>query len=68
MQKMLLMTILAATLLIPLFSARGGTVKAAIRRSVIATTVFCVVYWLALMFVYPMLESQKAKTPAAEQH
>jgi hypothetical protein len=55
MQKALLISILAATMLIPLFVWRGGTVKQAVRRSVIATTVFCVLYWVGLVFVYPNL-------------
>ncbi|MBX3203056.1 MAG: hypothetical protein KF894_33335 [Labilithrix sp.] len=55
MQKALLISILFATVLIPLIAARGGTVKSAVRRSVIATGVFCVVYWLGLLFVYPVL-------------
>lgn len=68
MQKLLLMSILVGTVLIPLFSARGGTVKAAIRRSMIATAVFCVFYWLGLMFVYPMLESKKPQGQQSGQH
>jgi hypothetical protein len=59
MQKALLISILAATILIPLFAARGGTVKQAIRRSAIATGVFCVVYWLGLLVVYPALTPPK---------
>ena len=59
MQKALLISILAATILIPLFASRGGSVRAAVRRSAIATAVFCVFYWLGLMFVYPMLASSK---------
>lgn len=59
MQKALLISILAATILIPLFASRGGSVKSAVRRSAIATAVFCVFYWLGLMFVYPMLATGK---------
>jgi hypothetical protein len=55
MQKALLISILFATLLIPLVSARGGSVKSAVRRSAIATGVFCVLYWLGLIFIYPAL-------------
>ncbi len=55
MQKALLISILVATVLIPLVSARGGSVKSAVRRSIIATSVFCVLYWLGLLFVYPAL-------------
>ena len=64
MQKALLISILAATILIPLFASRGGTVKQAVRRSAIATAVFCVIYWLGLMFVYPSLTPSK-KTMSA---
>jgi hypothetical protein len=58
-QKALLISILGATILIPLFASRGGTVKQAVRRSAIATAVFCVFYWLGLMFIYPSLASSK---------
>jgi hypothetical protein len=59
MQKALLISILFATILIPLIAARGGSVKSAVRRSVIATGVFCVLYWLGLLFVYPALTAGK---------
>ncbi len=62
MQKALLISILAATVLIPIFASRGGTVRQAVRRSAIATAIFCVIYWLGLMFVYPSLTPPK-KTP-----
>ncbi len=55
MQKAFLISILAATVLIPLFAARAGSVKAAVRRCVLATATFCVLYWVGLLFVYPML-------------
>ncbi len=60
MQKALLISILGATMLIPLLAARGGNVKAAVRRSVIATVVLCVLYWLGLVFIYPTLPSPTA--------
>lgn len=59
MQKALLISILAATMLIPIFAARGGTVKQAVRRSAIATCVFCVLYWVGLLVVYPALTPSK---------
>ena len=62
MQKALLISILFATVLIPLIAARGGSVKSAVRRSVIATSVFCVLYWLGLLFIYPQLSGPKANT------
>ncbi|MCL2777897.1 MAG: hypothetical protein FWD73_07825 [Polyangiaceae bacterium] len=55
MRKALLISILAATILIPLVFARGGTLKQAVQRTVIATCVFCTLYWLGLLFVYPLL-------------
>lgn len=59
MQKALLISILFATVLIPIFAARGGSVKSAVRRSAIATGVFCLFYWLGLIFVYPTLTASK---------
>lgn len=68
MQKALLISLLAATILIPLFAARGGTVRQAVRRSTIATIAFCVFYWLGLVFIYPTLPGSTksgAKTGAS---
>jgi hypothetical protein len=55
MQKVLLMSILAATMAIAVFAARAGSLKQAVRRSAMATVVFCICYWLGLMYVYPLL-------------
>lgn len=59
MQKGLLISILIATMIIPLFAARGGSVKSAVRRSIIASALFCFVYWLGLLYVYPTLTPPK---------
>jgi hypothetical protein len=59
MQKALLISILFATVLIPLITARGGSVRSAVRRSAIATALFCFLYWLGLLFVYPTLATPK---------
>lgn len=67
MQKALLISILAATVLIPLFAAKGGSVKQAVSRSVIATAVFCVLYWVGLVFVYPSLSSSKKPGAPTQQ-
>ena len=67
MQKALLISILAATMLIPIFASKGGSVKAAVRRSFIATAVFCVVYWVGLLVVYPMLTPSKRSTDHVQQ-
>jgi hypothetical protein len=68
-QKALLISILAATIIIPMFASKGGTVKQAVRRSAIATAAFCVLYWLGLVFVYPNLTPSKRTTtnPGAQQ-
>jgi hypothetical protein len=67
-QKALLISILAATILIPIFASKGGSVKQAVRRSTIATAIFCVLYWLGLMFIYPSLTpSKKTPTPVGGQ-
>ena len=69
MQKALLISILFATVLIPLFAARGGSVKSAVRRCVIATVAFCVLYWLGLLFLYPTLTSgNRSGAQWREQH
>ena len=66
MQKALLISILVATMVIPLVVAKGGSVKQAVRRSVVATAVFCVLYWIGLVFIYPSLPAS-SKTPGATQ-
>jgi len=63
-QKALLISILGATILIPLFASRGGTVKQAVRRSAIATVVFCVLYWLGLVVIYPTLTPSTRVQPS----
>jgi hypothetical protein len=67
MRKALLISLLAATILIPLFAARGGSVRAAARRSVLATAIFCVLYWVGLVWVYPTLAASGAKGDAPAQ-
>jgi hypothetical protein len=67
-QKALLISILAATMLIPLLAARGGNVKAAVRRSILATVVLCVLYWFGLVFIYPTLPSSTTKQEGTGQY
>jgi hypothetical protein len=67
MRKALLISLLAATILIPLFAARGGSVRSAARRSVVATAIFCVLYWVGLVWVYPTLPASGAKGDAPTQ-
>jgi hypothetical protein len=65
MQKALLISILVATVVIPIFAARGGTVKSAVRRSAIMTGVFCVLYWLGLIVVYPKLIERRGSSSSS---
>ncbi len=37
--------------------------KSAVRRSATATAVFCVFYWLGLLYVYPRLTPSKRAVP-----
>jgi hypothetical protein len=67
MQKALLISILFATVIIPIFAARGGSVKSAVRRSVIASAIFCFVYWLGLLYVYPSLTPPKSDANGVAQ-
>ena len=59
MQKILLFSLLVATLLIPLFAAGAPSTKSAMKRSVGATVALCVLYMLGLLFVYPGLERKR---------
>ncbi len=45
------------------------TVKSAVRRSAIATAVFCVLYWIGLVVIYPTLTPSKRvpSNPGAAQ-
>lgn len=61
MRKALLISLLAATILIPLFAARGGSVRSAAKRSVFATVIVCALYWAGLVWVYPTLPDSSAK-------
>ncbi len=53
MQKLLLVSILAATVAIPLIAARARSLRQSVRRSVVLTATFCFLYWLGLLYVYP---------------
>lgn len=66
MQKALLISILGATIVIPLLVARSGSLRQAVRRSIVATGIFCTLYWLGLLFVYPTL--QKVDTKIMQQN
>ncbi len=59
MQKLLLFSLLVATLGVPLFAANGSSTRNAVKRSVGATVALCVLYMLGLLFAYPALEQRR---------
>jgi hypothetical protein len=61
MQKALLISILFATMLVPIAAARTGSVRQAVRRTIVWMTAFCVLYWLMLLYVYPRLRPEQPR-------
>jgi hypothetical protein len=56
MQKALLISIVAATLIIPMWAARGrGSARLGLRKTMTYMMVFNIVYLLAVMFIFPRL-------------
>jgi hypothetical protein len=55
MQKALLISIVAATLVIPMWAARDRNPRRGLRKVVTRVLLFNLVYLLALMFIYPRL-------------
>jgi hypothetical protein len=55
MHKLLLMSVLLATALIPLLASRGSTPERGLRRTVIGVCTFNFVYLLAVTIIYPRI-------------
>ena len=55
MAKVLLLSVLFASIVIPLLAARAPNPRRAIRLAIVATVLFNVLYLLAIRFVYPRL-------------
>jgi hypothetical protein len=55
MQKALLISIAVATIIIPMWAARDRRARRGLRKAVVCLVLFNVVYFLAVMFVYPRL-------------
>jgi hypothetical protein len=53
MQKIILMSVIYATAIIPLLMARDPSAARGLRRAVIALLAFNFIYLLAVIFVYP---------------
>ncbi len=57
MAKLLLMSMLIATVAIPIIASREKKRSVAFRKMLIWMTVFCFFYMIALIYIYPILEA-----------
>ena len=55
MQKAILISIVAATIIIPMWAARDRSARRGLRKAMVWIAVFDVAYLLAVMFIYPRL-------------
>jgi hypothetical protein len=55
MRKLLLISILVATIVIPMRAAAERNPRRALGKALAYTIAFNVVYWLLLLFLYPRL-------------
>lgn len=56
MKKIVLMSILFATIAIPVRASNEPNARLALKKSLLYAFVFNVIYWLLLLFVYPRLD------------
>jgi hypothetical protein len=56
MQKVILISILFANVVIPLLAARERSAKRGLKKTLVYMVAFNVIYLLALMFIYPRLQ------------
>jgi hypothetical protein len=52
MQKLVVYSMLLASFVIPLVASRAKTTKAAVRNTIIASSIACVFYLFGLLFLY----------------
>lgn len=55
MSKVVLMSLLVGTLVLPIRAARAPSARQALRRLVVASVLFHLAYVLAVVFLYPRL-------------
>ena len=55
MQKAILISIVAATIIIPMWAARERSARRGLRKAITCIAVFNIAYLLAVMFIYPRL-------------
>lgn len=53
MKKLLLMSIVFATICLPILSARGSSAPRALKKTLLLTFAFVVFYLVAMRFIYP---------------
>ena len=58
MQKLVLMSIIIMTLVIPVRASRSRTLGQGLRATVKWTAAYCLVYLILLLYVYPRLEGK----------
>jgi hypothetical protein len=56
MQKLLLISILIMSVAIPVATSRDRSRKRAVRQTITWVAAYCVVYLIALLYIYPRLE------------
>jgi hypothetical protein len=56
MQKLILMSVIYATAILPLIAARNPSPRRGLRKAVVWLLAFNVIYVLAVMFVYPRFQ------------
>jgi hypothetical protein len=54
-KKVLLISILLATIAIPTWAANEANPRLALKKALLYSVIFNVFYWLLLLFVYPRL-------------
>lgn len=56
MQKLILMSVIYATAILPLIAARNPSPRRGLRKAVVWMLAFNLIYVLAVMFVYPRFQ------------
>jgi hypothetical protein len=55
MQKLLLISVLMATVAIPLACAKDRSAKRGLKKTIVAVTIFNVLYLFSVLHIYPRL-------------
>ena len=55
MRKALLLSIVFATICLPILTAKGASAPRALKKTLLLTLVFALLYLFAVRFIYPLL-------------